>query len=118
MKGSVIYFRQKNFERRTFFRKNIVVDVTIKMGGHTYDSKTSNISSGGIGVLAIDSFKDLTLGELQDLRSEPVFIHFKDNGLDIRGELAWINCEDYHAGFVVRDISDGDKWDDLCSPDD
>ncbi len=116
MKGSIIYFRQDNNERREFFRLNCCHSIVIKIGGYSFNCETINISESGIGVKGMDELKDMTLGALKELSDEPVFVHFNDIEIDIRGMLSWVNCENYFAGIMITDVSDNDRWDEICTP--
>lgn len=117
MKGSVIDLNPRTCERRSFFRKNISAPVTITIGNRTLEARTVDISNTGLGVKDLDEFRNVTLGELNDIRNRPIFIHLHEPALDIRAQLAWLDCATYHAGFIIKDISDGDRWDELCTPD-
>ena len=116
MNGSVIYFRQENVERRAYFRRDLVTSVTMRMAQHEFKITTANISTGGIGLERFDALQDLTLRQVRELADEPVFVHFDEFDIDIRAHLAWLNCETFRAGLIILDISDSDRWDELCEP--
>lgn len=116
MTGSILYFRQDNVERRAYFRRDVVTPVTVRMGRHEFKLKTGNISTGGIGLECFDTLQDLTLRQIRELSDEPVFVHLDEHDLDVRAHLAWLNCENYRAGLVILDVSDSDRWDELCEP--
>jgi len=114
MKTDDTFFHEVENDRRKENRKNVTIQILIKMGNLINGRGiTNNISMHGLYLKSLQIFKGNNIHS-KDLAGSTVRVMIPSEHITINGSIAWVDLKTGEGAINIISTSDDNCWQKLC----